>query len=123
MTSAKWIGFFVFVWIIGTIFSVTYNGGTTLAGTSSYTENASTTISNLQSGYSSSEVLPLVGKVSFISSAWGFIQSAYNAVTWRFSFLEPYPMAYWIISCFGTIGFLSLLILLYQAIRGNITWG
>jgi hypothetical protein len=121
MTSSKWIGFFVMVFVLGLYMHITANGGSwTSPGMQ---ENPANTLTNLMGGNVASETLPLVGNIPFLSPAIGWMQSIYNVIVWRFNFLQPYPMVAWIVSAFSIIGVVTLIVLLFNAIRGNVTWG
>jgi len=65
---------------------------------------------------------PVAGAISILTSStfWG---SAFEIVTWQWSFLEGYEMIYWIfLFPFAVMGLLSMLLLVYGVLTGNLTW-
>ncbi len=119
--TAKWVALFIFVWVIGTWLGWTYDGAASWGGGT--TENASTTMTNIMSANVASQRLASVGIVSFLVSAGQFLFSLYMILTWQFSFVKPYPMVQWIFFAFGAMGLVSLFMMLYGMVRGNISWG
>ncbi len=125
--TAKWIALYLFVWIIGTFLGSTYDGYSTTAlwsgsGSGGYSQAPKTTVEGLINGNTATQRLAAVGPVSFVSSTFNWFNNAFKVLTWRWSFLEPYPMLAWILTCFGAMGFLSLFMLIYGLIRGNVSW-
>ena len=68
---------------------------------------------------------PLLGDVTLPLPNPKYFEAIFNVMTLNFSFLkDDYPMVYWIfIAPFAMMGILSLVLLTYGLIRGNITWG
>ena len=52
---------------------------------------------------------------------WGAV---FHIITWQWTFMEGYGMIYWIfLFPFAAMGMLSVLLLAYGIITGNISWG
>ena len=124
--SAKWVALFALVWLIGMWLGTTYDGYSsfdTFVGADGSTANNSATLSGLESGSETTQQLPLVGNIPFVTPTVNFITSVFKIITWQFSFVEPYPMIQAIFTAFGTMGFLTMLMIVYGMVTGNLTWG
>jgi hypothetical protein len=124
----KGLPFFIIVWIIGIILGSTYDGNNTSAtwagtGSGSYSENPQTTMNNLMDASQATQKLPLIGALSFVVPAANFFMSLFKIVTWQFSFLSPYPFIALLFFGFGVMGLASLILLIFNLVRGNIAWG
>ena len=124
--SAKWISLFAIIWLIGTWLGNTYDGYSsfdTSVSIAGVTGNNSATLGALASGSEVSQKLPLVGNISFISAGIDWVSSAFEIVFWQWSFVEPYPMLQNIFTAFALMGLLTLIMIVYGMITGNLTWG
>lgn len=66
---------------------------------------------------------PILGIISVVTNGefWGAV---FHIITWQWSFMEGYGMMYWIfLFPFAAMGMLSVLLLAYGLITGNISWG
>lgn len=124
----KGLPFFIIVWIIGIFLGSTYDGyntPTTWAGSGSggYSENPQDTMGNLQNANQVAQKVPTIGDLSFIGVAIKWFASIFNVLTWRFTFVRPYPFFQWLLTAFGVMGLASFIWLLYNLVRGVISWG
>ena len=125
--KAGWIAMFLFVWIIGIFLGSTYDGydsADTWAGTGTggYETSPYVTINKLFQEQETTQKSSFFGKLSVITSG-DFWSASWQIVTWKFSFVEDYPMFYWIVCApFAAMGILSLLVLVYGIATGNLTW-
>ncbi len=125
--TAKWIALYVFVWIIGTWLGSTYDGYYTAgtwagSGTGGYSQSPKTTIEGLMQGSSSTERLPSVGNVSVVTSVTNWFSNAFKVLTWQWSFMKDFPMVQFLLTSFGAMGFLSMMMIVWNIIRGNVSW-
>jgi len=96
-------------------------------GTGGYSEAPNTTLGTIMNAWESIQRNPLnTISVIFNPSIWGAI---YKVMTWQWSFmLNPdgtmaYGMFYWIfLFPFVSMGFLSVILLTYGIITGNLSW-
>lgn len=122
----RWLGFFAFIWIIGSLLMITYNGATTgdawnSAGYSS--GNMTTTMNNLTQANVATQKIPIIGSISFLTPALNFMESLFNIITWNFNFVQPYPIIARILNVFAIIGVVGVFRMLYSSVTGNISWG
>lgn len=124
--DSRWIGFFLFVWLVGgLLMGPTYDGLNNAAEWStggSTAGNSTAIMSTLSSGSVASQTNPIIGTVSFLAPITGWISGFVNTVLWNFSFVQPYPVVARIFNIFGVIGLAMLFKMLYSSVTGNVTW-
>ena len=122
----KWVGFFAFIWLMGTLMMLTYDGQNTASGWASggyVGGNTTQTVSVLTSASVASQKLPIVGSISFLNTASNYISTFFSIIVWNFSFVQPYPFVARILNIFGMMGVFMFFRMLLSIVRGNITWG
>jgi hypothetical protein len=97
-------------------------------GTGGYSEAPTTTLGAIMEAKDAIQKNPVVGSISVITN--GKLWSAvYKIITWQWIFMQnpdgsqAYGMFYWIfLFPFVAMGFLSVILLTYGIITGNLTW-
>jgi hypothetical protein len=141
--KAGWLAFFLFVWLVGAYLGSTfeYHVDTTTgtaqqiaaagaqagkwagSSTGGYAESPSTTLEYILDVTNSFQRLPFFNITIPIPSNQAYWSAVYHVVTWRWSFMDDYQMLYWIICApFVSMGVLSLILIAYGIITGNLTW-
>lgn len=91
-------------------------------GDSGYSENISAKLENFTELSMSYQRNPYIGTVTLPVSGGNFFSTAFEAVTWQWSFLEGYEMFYYIFCLpFVVMGVLSMILLVYGVLTGNLT--
>lgn len=91
-------------------------------GDSGYSENISRKIEKLTELSVAYQENPIIGTISLPVSGGNFFSTAFEAVTWQWSFLEGYEMFYYIFCLpFVIMGILSMVLLVYGVLTGNLT--
>jgi hypothetical protein len=121
MQIGKVVLFFVMVWFLGVLLGWTYDGAAMWGIGHSQTLEAS--METLSGAAVSQQTLPLVGNVGFLTPVTGFFKTLFDALTWKFSFTEPYPIVNYMLRAFGIAGTVTMFTVLWGSISGNITWG
>ncbi len=68
--------------------------------------------------------LPILGNVPLPVPNSEYFTTMYEVVTWKWSFMEGYDMVYWVfLAPFVVMGVLSMILLVYGIISGNLTLG
>src|SRR3989304_9985829 len=114
----KWVAFFLFIYTIGTLMMVTYDGLNTPSTWESggYTSgNMTAEMSNLQSASVASQKLPFIGSISYLVMAADWLSTFYNVIVWNFSFVQPYPLVARILNMFAAMGLFMFFRMLYSA--------
>ncbi len=94
------------------------------SGAGGYSESPVTTLQYLLNVSNAVQRLPLLGNVPLPVPNGDYFNTAFKVVTWQFSFLEDAAMFYWIFMApFCIMGVLSMILLVYGIITGNITIG
>ena len=67
---------------------------------------------------------PVLGNIPLPIPNPKYFTTLFEVVTWQWSFMEGYDMFYWImLAPFILMGILSMILLVYGLITGNISWG
>jgi hypothetical protein len=125
---AGWLALFVFVWIIGAFLGSTYeyqNTPETWAGTGSggYYKSPITTLEYLFDVSNAVQVNQILGAIPVPMPNKEYFSTAFKVATWRWSFLDGYEMFYWIFCApFAIMGIMSLSLLAYGVMTGNLTF-
>ena len=122
----RWVGFFIFIWLVGTLMMLTYDGATTASAweTAGYSSgNTTTTMENLTKANVATQKVPVIGSVSFLVPVVDFMSSLFQVITWNFDFVQPYPIIARILNIFGVLGVIGIFRMLYSSVTGNISWG
>lgn len=141
--KAGWLALFIFVWLIGAFLGSTFEyhvdetTGTPeqiaaagaqagkWAGSESggYTQSPVTTLQYIFNVTNSFQRLPFFNVTIPVPTNQDYWTSVYKVVTWRWSFMEGYEMIYWIFcGPFVSMGILSLLLIAYGILTGNLSW-
>jgi len=112
----------------GMAYTMSPSPGWVGTGTGGYSEAPKTTLGAIMDAKNAIQKNPVVGSISVITN--GKLWSAvYKIITWQWSFMEnpdgsqAYGMFYWIfLFPFVAMGFLSVILLTYGIITGNLTW-
>ena len=66
--------------------------------------------------------IELLGAIPFVSPNSEYFKSAFEVLTWRWSFITDYGMFYWIFCMpFVVMGVLCMLLLVYGVLTGNLS--
>jgi len=73
--------------------------------------------------FKSEQKVPVLGTVAALITSSDFWDVVYQSITWRWSFLEDFELFYWIF-CFPFVlmGILSVILILYGILTGNLSW-
>lgn len=94
------------------------------SGTGGYAESPVTTLQYLLNASNAVQRLPLLGNIPLPVPNGQYFTTAFKVLTWQFSFLEGADMFYWIFMApFCIMGVLSMLLLVYGILTGNVTVG
>lgn len=91
-------------------------------GTGGYANSPTSTLGTLMQSWEAIQRNPIIGVISIVTNGefWGAV---YKVLLWRWSFLDDYMMVYWIfLFPFVCMGMLSVLLLAYGIVTGNLTW-
>jgi hypothetical protein len=92
------------------------------SGTAGYAQSPITTLDYLMDVTNAFQRLPLMGNIPLPIPNSEYFKSAYRVVTWQWSFMEGYEMMYWILFApFVIMGVLSMVLLTYGIVTGNLT--
>ncbi|KKN79352.1 hypothetical protein LCGC14_0341340 [marine sediment metagenome] len=94
------------------------------SGTGGYSQSPVTTLEYLLNVSNAVQRLPLLGNVPLPVPNGEYFKTAFKVLTWQWSFLDGYDMFYWIfLAPFCIMGVLSMILLVYGVITGNVTFG
>lgn len=131
--KAGWIAFFVFVWLIGAFLGSTFeyqNTKDTWAGTGSggYHTSPTSKLEYLMDIKNAVQQNTFLGAIPLPVPNADYFKTLGEVITWKFSFMYnpdgtmAYGMIYYIIFVpFVLMGILSLILLAYGIITGNLT--
>jgi hypothetical protein len=115
---------------VGVAYTMAASPGWAGEGTGGYEQSPVTSLEYLLNIRNATQKLPLLGDVPLPIPNGEYFKTAFKVVTWQFSFLYDtdgnlkYGLFYWVfIAPFAIMGVLSMLILVYGIITGNITFG
>ncbi len=93
-------------------------------GTGGYATAPMTKMEALIAMWEAHQDLPLLGRFVMVVTNATFWSPAWDMVTWQWSFFDGYTML-WLILCmpFVVMGMLSMILLIYGILSGNVTWG
>lgn len=141
--KAGWLALFLFVWIVGAFLGSTfeYHVDTTTgtaeqiaaagdqagmwagSGTGGYSESPITTLEYIMDITNSFQRLPFFNITIPVPTNTEYWESIYKVVTWRWAFMEDYDMLYWIFFApFVAMGILSIILIAYGIVTGNLSW-
>lgn len=94
------------------------------SGTGGYDTSPVTKLQYLIDMRNAVQRLPLFGNIPLPLPNGEYFGTAWEVLTWQWSFMEGYAMIYWIfLAPFVIMGVLSMILLVYGIITGNITFG
>ncbi len=92
-------------------------------GTGGYGTSPVTKLEFLTKVSNAIQRIELLGAIPFPVPNGDYFSTAFEIVTWRWSFLEDYEMFYWIFcGPFVVMGVLSMILLVYGILTGNLSF-
>jgi hypothetical protein len=92
-------------------------------GTGGYGTSPTTKLEYLIKASNAVQRIELLGVIPFPVPNGEYFSTAYEVVTWQWSFLEDYDMFYWIFcGPFIIMGVLSMILLVYGILTGNLSF-
>lgn len=123
--NAKWFALVATIYVYCIVFGWTFDGNATWAVTGGV--GNSNPILNMQNVIASSQAhqnLPLIGKVAFVIFNPNFYVALFGIATLQFTFMTGLGLIYFlIITPFAVLSIISLGVLIYGVLTGNLTWG
>ena len=131
---AGFLGFFLFVWIIGAFLGSTFEFHDTPAewagtGTGGYSESPVTTLDYLLDVKNIVQKTEIMGAIPMMMPNQEYFETGFKVLMWQFSFLYDttgemaYGLVYYIVFMpFAVMGVLSLILLIYGTISGNLSF-
>lgn len=108
----------------GLAYTMAVSPGWAGSGTAGYGQSPVTTLEYLMNISNAVQRLPLMGNIPLPIPNNEYFKSAYKVVTWQWSFLDGYEMFYWVFCApFVIMGVLSMILLVYGIITGNLAIG
>jgi hypothetical protein len=108
----------------GLAYTMAVSPGWAGTGSGGYSESPVTTLEYLTNLSNAFQRLPLLGNIPLPIPNGEYFKAAYKVVTWQWSFMDGYEMIYWIFFApFVVMGVLSMILLVYGIISGNLTLG
>lgn len=92
-------------------------------GTGGYASSPTTKLEYLINASNAIQRIELLGAIPFPVPNGEYFNTAYEVVTWQWSFMEGYMMFYWIFCApFIVMGVLSMILLVYGILTGNLSF-
>jgi len=108
----------------GVAYTMAVSPGWAGSGSGGYDQSPITTLEYLTNISNAFQRLSILGNIPLPVPNGEYFKSAYKVVTWQWSFLEDYAMFYWIFCApFVVMGVLSMILLAYGILTGNLTLG
>jgi hypothetical protein len=108
----------------GVDYTMAVSPGWAGTGSGGYDQNPITTLNYLINLSNAFQKLPVLGNIPLPVPNPEYFKSAFKVVTWQWSFLNDYAMFYWIFCVpFVVMGVLSMILLVYGIISGNLDIG
>ena len=132
--KAGFVGFFLFVWLIGAFLGSTFEFHNTEAtwagtGTGGYSQSPVTTMDYLTDINNVTQQTKIFGSIPVIVPNSEYFTTAFKILLWQFSFLYgtdgtlEYGLVYYIFFMpFAVMGILSLVLMVYSLISGNLSF-
>lgn len=90
-------------------------------GSGGYARSPTSKLEYLTNVSNAMQRIELLGAIPFIVPNGQYFNSAFEVVTWQWSFMEGYGMFYWIfLAPFVVMGVLSMILLVYGILTGNV---
>lgn len=106
----------------GMSYTMAASGGWAGTGEGGYDQSPVTTLQYLLNVSNAFQKIPLLGNIPIPVPNGEYFKSAFKVITWQWSFMDGYEMFYWIFCApFVVMGVLSMILLVYGLITGNIT--
>ena len=91
-------------------------------GTGGYGTSPTTKLEYLTNISNAMQRIELLGAIPFPVPNGEYFNTAFEIVTWRWSFMTEYAMFYWVFCVpFVVMGILSMILLVYGVLTGNLT--
>ena len=105
----------------GVAYTMAVSPGWAGTGSGGYDQSPTSTLKFLTNISNAFQKLPVLGNVPLPVPNPEYFKSAFKVVTWQWSFLDGYAMFYWIFCVpFVVMGVLSMILLVYGIISGNL---
>lgn len=108
----------------GLTYTMATSPGWAGSGGGGYAQSPITTLEYLTDISNAFQRLPLLGNIPIPIPSGEYFNSIFKVITWQWSFMDGYAMFYWIFCApFVMMGILSMILLVYGLITGNINMG
>jgi len=122
--SAKWFALVITIYVYSIVFGWTFDGSAAWAGTGGYSISPVATLGNVIASAQAHQQLPLIGKIAFVVFNPNFWVALFGIATLQFTFMTGLGFIYFlVITPFAVLSIISIGLLIYGMIRGNITFG
>lgn len=109
---------------VGLAYTMAPSPGWAGVGGGGYDQSPTSTLQYLTNISNAVIKLPLLGGIPLPIPNPTYFKAIYKVLTWQWSFLDGYGMFYWIFCApFVVMGVLSVILLVYGIITGNLTVG
>jgi hypothetical protein len=106
----------------GQAYTMAQSPGWAGTGTGGYEQSPTTTMEYLTNVSNAFQRIDVFGNVPFPLPNSEYFMTFFKVITWQWSFMTGYEMFYWIVCApFVVMGVLSMILLAYGLIRGNLT--
>jgi hypothetical protein len=108
---------------IGQAYTMQASPGWAGSGTGGYATSPTSKLEDLLNVSNAVQRIELLGAIPFPVPNGNYFNTAYEVVTWQWSFLDGYGMFYWIfLAPFVVMGVLSMILLVYGILTGNLSF-
>lgn len=122
--NAKWFALVITIYVYCIVFGWTFDGAVAWAGTGGYAISPVTSLQYIIGSAQAHQQLPLIGKIAFVIFNPNFYTALFGIATLQFTFMTGLGFIYFlVITPFAVLSIVSLGLLIYSIIRGNVTWG
>jgi hypothetical protein len=105
----------------GLAYTMAASPGWAGTGTGGYTTSPVNKLEYLSDINNVHEYHPSLGVLAWVHPDINYFKTAFEVVTWRWSFLSGYEMVYWIfLFPFVAMGILSMILLIYEILAGKL---
>jgi len=122
--NAKWFALVITIYVYCIVFGWTFDGSAAWAGTGGYSASPVATLQSVIASAEAHQSLPLIGKIAFVVFNPNFYSALFGIATLQFTFMTGLGFIYFlVITPFAVLSIISLGLLIYGIIRGNVVWG
>jgi len=106
----------------GIAYTMAVSPGWAGSGSGGYAQSPTSTLEYITNISNAFQRLSFLGNIPLPVPNGEYFNSVYKVLTWRWSFLDDYDMFYWIFCApFVVMGVLSMILLVYGVLTGNLT--